>query len=139
MKIETKEIRNGARIGEVVYICHYLRPDLSKKPLRNLPPTKAVVCSNEGLPQNKTVYYSETHFKPIGENGKTKSQIISPVDNTGYRLMCGNEINVFDNKKECIECWNNELDIVLEKIQKEIDTAQAAWIAQKDETYALKR
>ena len=81
MKIETSEIREGKRNGEIVWICHYNQPDLNKKPLRNLKPTRCIICSNDDLPKNKRVYYSESHFKPLSKHGVKLSTVISPVDN----------------------------------------------------------
>ena len=53
MKIETKEVRDGKHTGKEVWVCHYLRPDLDKKALRNVPPTKALIKSNDELPKTK--------------------------------------------------------------------------------------
>ena len=101
MKIDTKEIREGGRIGEKVWICDYRRPDLYKKPIRNITPTLCVICSNDDLPKNKTVYYSETHFRPVSAKGVVLKKIISPVDNTGFRSYSGVELSVFDSEEEC--------------------------------------
>ena len=139
MKIETREVMNGLRDGEQVWICHYLRPDLDKKPLRNVPPTLVQVVNNSSLPKNKRVYYSASHFLPVAKNGSLKSTVISPVDNTGYRSMSGNPLNVFDSEQECIECWNEELSEVMRRLDDMIANSQAAWQHQKNETFSLKR
>lgn len=131
--IETKSMRNGEIDGKIVWICHYNRPDLSKKPLRNIPPTRVLVCSNSELPKNKRVYYSESHFRPINKDGKPTSRIISPVDNTGYRMYCGNELFVFENESDCIKCWNDQLKSHIELIQHKIDNAKSYWEGQKEE------
>ena len=106
----TKEVQQGKMNGETVWVCHYNQPDLNKKPLRNVPPTKCLVVCNDELPKNKTVYYSKSHFKPIGKNGNATSKVISPVDNTGYRMSEGNPLNTFATEAECISKWNEELD-----------------------------
>ena len=105
MQISTTEVRDGKHNDRTVWICHYNQPDLSKKPLRNISPTKCLIVSNDELPKNKTVYYSHSHFRPLNAKGKPLSRIISPVDNTGFRTRCGNELFVFDNEHECIEEW----------------------------------
>ncbi len=137
MRIDAKDVRNGSHLGLTVWVCHYLRPDLDKKPLRNIPPTKCVIVSNDELPKNKTVYYSKSHFVPIGKDGKRKSTVISPVDNTGYRMRPGNELNVFDNEQECIDQWHEELKIVIDSLDDKIANSQARWQEQKNETFKL--
>lgn len=97
-------------VGSIVWICHYNRPDLNKKPLRNLPPTKVIVMANYNLPEGKRVYYSQNHFRAIGKNGEATKKVISPVDNTGFRSNCGNELHVFDNEADCIKSWNEQID-----------------------------
>jgi hypothetical protein len=121
MKIETKKIREGSMIGEKVWICDYRRPDLNKKPIRNIAPTLCVICSNSDLPKNKTIYYSKTHFKPISTKGAVLNRVISPVDNTGFRLFHGVELNVFDNEDECKKYFFAQCMEVAERLQNLID------------------
>lgn len=106
----TKEVTGGGMVGEKVWICHYLRPDLDKKPLRNLPPTECIVFSNDDLPKNKRVYYSSCHYRPAGKDGKAKSKVISPVDNTGFRSRSGNLLFTFNDKQDCIDSWNKQIE-----------------------------
>lgn len=110
MNIKTEEIRSGMHTGKKVWICHYLQPDLDKKPLRNVPPTHVLIRSNDELPKNKRVYYSLDHFAPLSNAGKTLLKVISPVDNTGYRSACGNELYVFTDKNECVFAWNQQIE-----------------------------
>lgn len=118
MKIPTDKMTNGLINGETVWVCRYRRPDLNKKPLRNLPPTRVIVRCNSELPKNKRVYYSESHFSPVKENGTVvKSKVISPVDNTGYRFFPGDPVHMFDNEKECVEDWNNQLDEITSRLE----------------------
>ena len=132
MQIETSSIRNGARIGEIVWVCHYHRPDLDKKALRNVPPTKVMVMDNEILPKNKTVYYSKTHFAPLNKKGEPTKKVISPVDNTGYRSRSGTELFVFDCHIECGVEWNKQVAEHCERINIKIATASKIWIDEKE-------
>jgi hypothetical protein len=132
MKITTEEIRNGNHTGKTVWICHYNRPNLSNKALRNVPPTKAIICSNTDLPASKRIYYSENHFRPLNKKGEPMAKYISPVDNTGYRSTPGIELFVFTTEAECNAEWNNQLTECIKHIDVEIKDSAAAWIAQKD-------
>lgn len=122
MKIDTKSVREGAKVGENVWVCHYLRPDLNKKPLRTVPPTYVKIRSTNDLPKGKRIYYSETFFSPINKNRTISAQIISAVDNTGFRSYHGNELFIFDNEQECIEEWNRQLSECQERISLKITT-----------------
>lgn len=133
MKIETKEVREGKHTGKEVWICHYLQPDLDKKALRNVPPTKVLIRSNDELPKNKTVYYSEDHFSPINKDGKVLAKVISPVDNTGFRGRCGNDLHVFTDERECVESWNKQINEVCDKLhQRELNAAEV-WRKRKED------
>ena len=120
MRIETKRVREGYNIGFYVWICHYLRPDIDKKPLRNIPPTRCLVKSVSELPANKKVYYSKTFFSPVNKNGSISTKIISPVDNTGFRSYCGNELFIFDNEQECVKEWNTQLEECENRIKEKM-------------------
>lgn len=115
MEIDIDEIRNGRYDGRDVYICDY-RQEIGKKPLRNVPPTKVlVVPSSES---KKTVYYSNSFFKPYGKKGLLSKEIM-PFDNTGFRSFTGNPVYVFDNEQECIDKWNTLLDEFIQYWNKE--------------------
>lgn len=129
--IPTSEVRDGKHNGKTVWICHYNRPDLEKKALRNIPPTKVLICSNDELPKNKTVYYSVSHFRPIGKTGKPGSKVISPVDNTGYRMRSGNELFVFESEEECKASWNYQLQTHIERLDDLIENAANRWRKEK--------
>lgn len=125
MNYKTSDIRisnSHIYVGKIVWICHYLRPDFTKKPLRNIQPTRVIIRDISELPKNKRIYYSDVFFSPISESGKIASRIISPVDNTGYRSYAGNEIHIFDNEKECVESWNSQLQIVINNLNEEMRT-----------------
>jgi len=127
VQIETKEVMTGLKDGRIVWICSYNQPDLNKKPLRNVPPTEVMVVPNDELPENKRIYYSESHFRPVGKDGSPLKKYLSPVDNTGYRSMCGNMIDVFENEDECVKKWNKQLDEVNSRIVKRVESARAFW------------
>lgn len=133
MQIPTKEVRNGDHDGKEVWICHYNQPDLDKKPLRNIPPTKCLIRSIDDLPRSKKVYYSHSYFSPISSKGKATSKVISPVDNTGYRARSGNPLFVFENYEECATEWNKQLLNVSERLQERIDSAAKAWTDKQSE------
>ena len=138
MKIKTKEVRDGKHTGKEVWICHYLRPDLDKKALRNVPPTKVLIRNNDELPKNKTVYYSGDHFAPINKSGKVLAKVISPVDNTGYRMRAGNELYVFTEENECITAWNEQVDLVCHELHMKELIASDQWRLQKEELLKAK-
>lgn len=133
----TTDIRNGAKIGEVVWICHYNRPDLNKKALRNVPPTKVMVMSNDTLPKNKTVYYSITHFAPLNNKDEPTKKVISPVDNTGYRQRAGNELFTFDNEIDCRAEWSRQISEHCKRIDVKIENAAKYWIDEKAKLWVL--
>ena len=137
MKIPTKHVQDGNLDGKTFWICHYNRPDLDKKPLRNVPPTKVLVVNNNELPKNKTVYYSNSHFRPLNKKGDPLSKVISPVDNTGFRSLQGNPLFVYDNEKECVDEWNSQLQSVADAIEVQIQNAAKVWKTQQDQTIGM--
>ena len=140
MEINVRELRTtGKYIGETIWICDYNRPDLDKKPLRKVPPIKVKVFGNRDLPSNKTVYYSEVHFRPFNKKGENTSKIMSPVDNTGFRSNPGNELHAFDNEEECNQRWNELLEEHIERIERKILTIKQEWEADRDNLIGLKK
>ena len=134
MKISTKEVRAGKYTNKIVWICHYNRPDMNKKALRNVAPIKVLIRSNSELPTSKTIYYSDVHFSPLNKTLQPTSKVISPVDITGFRLCCGNEVFVFNNEQECNDCWNSQIKHHIEEIEELIMNAADHW---KDEKRKL--
>jgi len=120
------------KLFKKVKMCHYLRPDLAKKALRNVPPTEVKVFSNDDLPKNKTVYYSKCHFRPVSKSGKITSRIISPVDNTGFRQRPGNPLFIFNNERECQVEWNKQIDKACEALTILIDTQSGLLLLERD-------
>lgn len=118
MKLSTTRIREGGYEGDEVWVCHYLQIDIHKKPLRNVPPTKCIILPKEGLPNNRTMHYTTMFFSILSKKGLPTSKVLSPVDNTGYKQRPGNELHVFDNEAECIECWNSQLAPVIDEVEQ---------------------
>jgi len=137
MRISTEKVRNGSHVGDILWVCHYHRPDLHKKPLRNLPPTQVQVISNEFLPENKRVYYSESHLVPI-KSGKRLKRIIPLVDNTGFRTHCGEEVYLFTTEDECTQEWNKQVDAHCVSLDVKIKGATAFWEEEKSNLLSLK-
>lgn len=140
MRVLTKEIRDGGHVGCVFWVCHYHRPDINKKPLRNLPPTQVIVRSvKDEPPKNKTIYYSSTYLSPIGKTGKPQAKVISLVDNTGYRSYCGNEIHVFTTEGACVKEWNEQVAESVDTIEERIKSSTNEWKSQRDALIGIMR
>ena len=121
MELDIKVIRElGPHIGQKVWICDYRQPDLDKKAIRHVPPTEVFIVSNAEKTTNKKIYYSETHFRPIGKNGEATSKMIGIFDTTGYRSYAGIPLHVFDNKEECVEFYNDQADKIISAIDDKI-------------------
>lgn len=112
-----RDYKDNVIIGEEVWICDYRYNDIDNKPIRHIQPKKVVVVSNEDLPKNKTVYYSEFHFKAIKENGKPSSTIIAPFDNTGFRSFTGESLNIFYSEDECRKHYKKQCKENLKKFE----------------------
>ena len=114
MKIKLEDLK----VGQKVYICDYRQEDLNKKPIRNVQPMAVQVVSNDDLPKNKTVYYSDVHFRMIKNKGEgVTSRIIAPFDNTGYRSYSGVMLNIFDDYEECADLFKLQIDDVIERLE----------------------
>lgn len=122
-QIDIKKITSGEYDGKTVFICDYRQPDLSKKPARNVAPIEVVVCSNDTLPKNKTVYCSHSHFRPKKKDGTPGSKIIAPFDNTGYRSRTGVALIVFDNMQECKDQYECDVRSVMDQWKERRKTA----------------
>jgi hypothetical protein len=115
------------KAGQKVYICDYRQEDLNKKPIRNVNPMLVQVVSNDDLPKNKTVYYSELHFRMIKNKGEgVTARIIPPFDNTGYRSYPGVMLNIFDNYEECADLFKVQIDDVIERLEHKKEFAVIA-------------
>ncbi|MET3209657.1 UNVERIFIED_CONTAM: hypothetical protein ABIC26_002604 [Paenibacillus sp. PvR008] len=103
-----KEYAPKAKLGDEVWICDYRFNDIDNQPIRHITPRKVVVLSNDNLPKNKRVYYSDFHFRSVNEKGKMLSQVIAPYDNTGYRAYTGVSLNIFYTEEECKQHYLNQ-------------------------------
>jgi hypothetical protein len=131
MELNTLDIMDGTLTGDTIWVCHYNRPDLNKKPLRNVPPTLVKVRSIDELPKNKTVYYSKAFLSPISKSGKLLSRVISPVDNTGYRSRHGDTLHAFTGQGECLAAWRSQIHECIGRIDVEIESAAEYWKSEK--------
>jgi hypothetical protein len=118
----TEKVRNGDMDDKIVYVCHFNKPDMDKKPLRNVPPTKCVVSSNSKLPTNKKIYYSESHYSPLSAKDVITKKIIAPQDNTGFRSSIGNSLYTFHNYEDCSSLWNMQLSEYIGRIDKRLSS-----------------
>ena len=109
-------------LGKNFWICDY-RLNYSKdaKPIRSISPRLVKVVDNDtGLPANKNVYYSPIHFREIKGDGKLSSTVIAPFDNTGHRGRTGVSVNIFDNEKQCIDCYLKQCDEAINMYKVEL-------------------
>lgn len=116
-------IDGQVKIGDKVWICDYRYNDVQEKAIRHVAPQEVAIVSNEDLPKNKTVYYSDIHFRPIGKKGNTLARIIAPYDNTGYRSYTGVSINIFLTKEDCINHYLKQCEEIKELIVFEKERA----------------
>lgn len=135
MKIDIREIaENDNWIGKTVWICDFRRPDLDKKAIRHVRPTKVIVRSNKELPPKTNIYYSNNHFCKLNTKGAISASGIIPVfDNTGYRSRTGTPVSVFDNEKECNEEYCKMSNSIIEAIDVRISRILINLNAEKDE------
>jgi hypothetical protein len=134
MEIETQEIQDGKHEGEIVWVTHYNQPDLNKKALRSVPPTKCIIRSIDET--DKRVYYSKMYFAPLNAKGETTKRVISPVDNTGYRRRCGNQLFVFTVEEEANIAWNEQVQAVIGELEHLAITASQKLINRANELVA---
>lgn len=125
--IDIEKVTDGSMDGKVVWICHYNQPDLNKKPLRNLPPTKVIIRPKAEYPKSRDLYYSQSFFSPITDDGKILKKHYSPGDNTGFRYRSPNFVSVSDSRLQIEKVWSDQLIEVIERVQIEIDSAALGW------------
>lgn len=125
MKLDINEITTTDKnVGRVFWICDYRQPDINKKAIRHLRPTEAMLVSNDNLPENKTIYYSNNHFRAMNAKGGISATPIPVFDNTGYRSNSGTPIAVFDNEQECINFYNEQIDTIVAMYDEHIASIQ---------------
>lgn len=123
MGINIEDIRSGSMDGDTVFICDYRQEDLNKKPIRNVKPQEVFVCGNDELPENKKIYYSDSHFRAKNKDGSKSSKIIPLFDNTGFRSFAGVALEVFDNMEECAEAYRCAVISVIDRLEEKKKTA----------------
>lgn len=131
MRINTTEVREGLHNNKTVWICHYNHPDLHKKPLRNIKPTKAIIMSLSDIANVKNMYYTKSCFVPLNKSNSPLKKYISPVDNTGFRSHYGNELFVFDTEAECRTEWDKQIDEYITRKDDWMKSLQAEWDIEK--------
>lgn len=128
MKLDISEVtKNFESVGTTFYVCDYRKPDFNKKAIRNVKPTKIIVLDQKHFEEvgkkYPRVYYSNFAIIPVDGKGNLKySNHIPPYDTTGYRSYAGVPINVFDNYEECVDFYNQQVDIVTNDYEKYIST-----------------
>lgn len=137
MSINIEDITSGNLNGKKVWICDYRRPDLNKKPARNLKPTLCMIVSNDELPKGKTIYYSKSHFRALNKKGEPSGRAIPVFDNTGYRSFTGIPVHAFYDQAECFEHFQHQVYAVIDLIDDKIKTATDYWKGQKSEALEL--
>ncbi len=136
MQIDIKEIveANSKWIGKTVWICDFRRPDIDKKPIRHLKPTKVIVRSNKDMTKKKTIYYSENHFCKLNNKDEiVESGVIPVFDNTGYRAYTGVPVSVFDNEQECNQNYCKMANLIIEKIDEKMENILDYLTKEKEE------
>lgn len=114
------DIQEGEHDGEIVWVSDYRHPNLNKRPIRNVKPTRVLIRSNEET--KKTIYYSLSHFVALNDQGKPlNSKVISLYDNTGYRSYRGVPLNIFDNEEDCRRSYKAQVENVISNIDEEIE------------------
>lgn len=116
-EIDIEKIRSGSMNGTIVYICDYRLGDggVHNKPIRNIPPTRVIVRSNDET--KKRVYYSVSHFAKLGKNDVPTATVIPVYDNTVFCSFTGTPVRVFDNIDECVAAFNDMVDVVIKKFE----------------------
>ena len=117
MIIDAVKVANGDYDGKELFICHLNIPDILKKPLRNIEPTKVLIISeNDPVNKGKRVNYSNSLFQTYSKDGKLSKKTLKIYDNTGYRSFRGNPVYIFDNFDDCVAQWKNDCDQHVQKI-----------------------
>lgn len=119
-----KLVNNEVNYGDKVWICDYRHNNILEQPIRHVEPQEVFIVCNTELPKNKSVYYSNFHFRPVGKQGQPLARIIAPYDNTGYRAYAGVSLNIFLTKEECVEHYINQCEKIKDDI--EVETKRVA-------------
>lgn len=114
-------LETNFKVGDKLWICDYRFNNLFiEKPIRHVIPTHVVIESNEDLPKNKRVHYSDYHFKCLNKNGSPlKGKIIAPFDNTGFRSYTGVALKVFLTEDEARAHYSRRCAEIKIEVMKE--------------------
>jgi hypothetical protein len=93
------EIASGQRNGEIIWVCDIRKPDLHKKAIRSVQPTRVMVRPISECTQR--IYYSESFLSPLNKKDEPLSKVIKVYDNTGYRSYAGIGLFGFTTEEEC--------------------------------------
>jgi len=137
MRIPIEEVKDGRRDGEIVWVCDYRIPDLNKKAIRAVHPTRTVILNESETSSN--IYYSKSYFAPLDSKGKAKRTVISPADNTAYRSYPGIPLHVFTTEEECNDCYNEQCNVIIAAIDKKLASIVDELETQKQEILARKK
>lgn len=143
MKLDLAEIvKSTAAAGKKFWVCDY-RKVVGMKAIRNVPPQEIMVLVDKDyIDAGKTpprVYYSEVIFCKLNKKGEPKlSSTISPYDTTGYRYYTGVGVNLFDNEQECIDFYNDQVQVVLDAYDIEIELSVERLRSERNEINQLK-
>jgi len=120
-----KAIANGEKNNKFFYVCDIRYKDKPfGKLLRNVKPIKVMVRSNDALPSNKRIYYSESHFVKLKKNGEPSTQVLPLYDNTGYRMVPGTPLQVFNTLAEATEKYREQKEVIVIAMHKFLENYQ---------------
>ena len=127
MKIDHEDITNGS----IVWITDFRfnKDDITKKPIRHVPPTKVLVRSNKEI--KRQIYYSPSHFVGLNKDDKPiKSKIYPVFDNTGFRAYSGHAVSIFDCEDDAVREYRYRCDKNIALINTEKSRLSIQWNAE---------
>lgn len=97
-------------VGKTVWICDFRnnKKNVFGKPIRAISPRQVKVCDAEDA--KKPIYYSPIFFRELKKDGTMKSTEINAVDNTGFRSIAGESLQIFEDKGSCVACYKELLE-----------------------------
>lgn len=109
--ISPSDVANGSLDGQIVWVCDYRFNDFNNKPIRHVPPTKAIIVAAG----SEKINYSNSYFMALNEHGAVKkSKKIKLYDATGWRSFPGIPLNIFTTEQACKDKYT-ELQNVIKK------------------------
>lgn len=103
----------GNIIGKKVWICDFRnnRKNVFGKPIRAISPRLVKVCDADDA--KKPIYYSPVFFREVKKDGSLKSTEINAVDNTGFRSVAGESLQIFEDRDSCVMCYKKLLETAI--------------------------